>query len=475
MRSGLVTAFAIIAGVTLWRVVWLAWNGTDLFVDEAQYWLWGRNLDFGYYSKPPMIGWLIRLVTEVSGSSAAFWVRLPAPLLHMLTAILLMLCAREVFGEAVARWVGPIYVALPMSSVGSFMLSTDTVMLPFLALALWRYLRLLETRRAGDAVIAGLALGVGLLSKYAAIYFCIGMGLAALHQPAARPPVRLALLLLGTALLVLSPNLIWNAGHQAVTFRHTADNANWSGGGLHWDRAAEFFFSQFAVVGPVFFGALLRACWLAFHRRLPGIALTLLMFAMPVVLLVTGQALMSRAYANWAVAAYVAGTILAVKMLAGRPRWLWAGQALNLCLALALPVLLAMPERVTLPGGTPLFERYLGRSDVSRWAGDIARQNGIGTIVSDQRDLLADLHYSLRDTDFDLFATPPDGAPENYYEQRFAVPEHLEDDTLLLSFRAAPECPGVVMLAEKALDSGAYTNKTLRAARVPARCYRGGN
>ena len=39
-------AWGVLA-VTAARVVLLAFNRTDLFVDEAQYWLWGRELAFG--------------------------------------------------------------------------------------------------------------------------------------------------------------------------------------------------------------------------------------------------------------------------------------------------------------------------------------------------------------------------------------------------------------------------------------------
>ena len=51
----------------------LGFSTADLFVDEAQYWVWGQNLDWGYYSKPPMVGWLLRAVTDLAGSSSAFW------------------------------------------------------------------------------------------------------------------------------------------------------------------------------------------------------------------------------------------------------------------------------------------------------------------------------------------------------------------------------------------------------------------
>lgn len=54
MRAALVA----IALLTLWRVALLPFDRTDLFVDEAQYWLWGRELAWGYFSKPPLIGWI---------------------------------------------------------------------------------------------------------------------------------------------------------------------------------------------------------------------------------------------------------------------------------------------------------------------------------------------------------------------------------------------------------------------------------
>ena len=36
-------------------------------VDEAQYWLWGQNLQFGY-SKPPLIAWLLGMVDAMFGN-----------------------------------------------------------------------------------------------------------------------------------------------------------------------------------------------------------------------------------------------------------------------------------------------------------------------------------------------------------------------------------------------------------------------
>ena len=44
----------------------------DLFGDEAQYWVWSKDLNLGYYSKPPFLPWVIALITGLLGND--FWV-----------------------------------------------------------------------------------------------------------------------------------------------------------------------------------------------------------------------------------------------------------------------------------------------------------------------------------------------------------------------------------------------------------------
>lgn len=47
------------------RLVALYTAKTDLVLDEAQYWTWSRELAFGYFSKPPMIAWVIRGISDL--------------------------------------------------------------------------------------------------------------------------------------------------------------------------------------------------------------------------------------------------------------------------------------------------------------------------------------------------------------------------------------------------------------------------
>ena len=53
----------------LLKIVALNFTNFNLFGDEAQYWLWSKDIDFGYFSKPPFLSWIIRVYTEILGSS----------------------------------------------------------------------------------------------------------------------------------------------------------------------------------------------------------------------------------------------------------------------------------------------------------------------------------------------------------------------------------------------------------------------
>jgi 4-amino-4-deoxy-L-arabinose transferase-like glycosyltransferase len=54
--------------ITLIRIYTLFVSPIELSVDEAQYWHWSQNLDFGYFTKPPFIAWIIALSTNLFGN-----------------------------------------------------------------------------------------------------------------------------------------------------------------------------------------------------------------------------------------------------------------------------------------------------------------------------------------------------------------------------------------------------------------------
>src|ERR1700740_26791 len=92
-----------VAAITGLRLVWLALQPADLFPDEAQYWVWSQQPAFGYYSKPPLVAWLIALTTMLFGDSE-FAVRLSAPLLHAGAALFLYRTGARLYNRRVGFW-----------------------------------------------------------------------------------------------------------------------------------------------------------------------------------------------------------------------------------------------------------------------------------------------------------------------------------------------------------------------------------
>lgn len=473
----LLPAFFVVFSITLFRVVMLASNKTDLFVDEAQYWLWGQELAFGYYSKPPMIGWVIRAFTEIGGSDSAFWIRLPGPLLHGATALILAAITAPRFGREAAIWVAAGYLTLPMVTVGSLLISTDTIMVPFVALALGAWLRGLELGGSRNwAILAGASLGIGFLGKYAAIYFIICAALAAMLMWEARPGRKAALAGLAAFLVAISPNILWNLFNGLSTVEHTLDNADWvrdpgEKAELNLAGLAEFLGSQLAVFGPIFFVCLIFVA--TRFRRLPTDGRILLLFSIPIIAIVSVQALLSQAYANWAATAYVAGTILVIPwLLDGRRGWLWTSMGVHGALALMLPFMTVFGTgwRVGLEGDY-ILARYLGRSDASQMIVAAAAQEDLDVIVADNRDILADLFHATKGSHLAIFARPVTGRAPNHYVLKHSMPLDLAGDVLLVSRR--PKLGGACEARKVGAitpDVGAYADQPQRIYVTSANC-----
>ena len=433
LRLGL----AGIAALTLWRVALLPFDSADLYVDEAQYWFWGQTLDWGYYSKPPLIAWILRLSTTI-GSDAPFWIHLPLPLIHAATAVLVALVARRLLGPRAGGIAGFAYASFPAVALASLLVSTDTPMLACFALALLAHVHLTERRSLGWAVVLGAAVGAGLMAKYAMIYFPISAALAALALPNARIAWRDAGVAALVALALVAPNLIWNAANQFATLHHTADNADWHGLRLDFDELAGFLAGQFAVAGPVFFAAYLAGLPRAFRDPVRGY---LAMMSLPAFAVVSVQALLSGANANWAAAGHLAALVLAVAVLARRRRLLAAGLAVNLGLALALPVAAVFADSWRIGQGNLVLARYVGQSALSRKAAEVAREAGLDTLVSGNRAMLADFFYTLRDSGLAIYAEPVEGFPPHHYAQKVPLPPGPGDVLYVTRDRRRPGLP----------------------------------
>jgi 4-amino-4-deoxy-L-arabinose transferase-like glycosyltransferase len=427
-------AILLAAGLTLARIVVLFRTPLELYPDEAQYWLWSRTLDFGYYSKPPMIAWTIWATTALGGNAEA-WVRLGAPLFQAGAMLLVFAIARRLYDSRVALAAAALYALAPAIQLSAAVMATDAPLLFFLGVTLLAYVALQQAegrRRIWLAAGFGAGLGLAFLSKYAAVYALIGAALHALVARDARrawSPGAVGAAVLAF-LLVLAPNLVWNAQHGFATVQHTAANAAWGGRKLfNFAELGQFVATQFLVFGPIPFGALVVGVVLAvWRRRISREDLLLLCFVLPPLVIVTVQAFISRANANWSGASYLPGAALTAAWLMRwrARRWLVAALAMQALIAAVFLAFVISPGLADKAGAANSFKRARGWSQASKLIVERARTEelgpgGISAITVDNRFL----YYALRYYGRDYFAEgghPPlkawmlTGRPENQAE-----------------------------------------------------------
>ena len=394
-------AAAVVLGLLAFRLLTLVLSPTGLHGDEAQYWAWAQDLDTGYYSKPPLIAWVIAATTAVFGN-AEWAVRLASPLLHAGAAWLCFLSGRRLFGPRAGFWAALAYALMPGVTLSSAIISTDALLLFWVALAVYAWARVREDGRWRWAALLGAAVGFGLLSKYAMLFAVPMLLFAAVLERETRQALLNAkgLLAAATALLVVSPNLIWNARNDFATVGHTGDNANMGdGAGLHPGEWLEFMGGQFGVFGPVTFALLLVALfWVRRPMSDPvrTIKRVLGVGVLVPLLVISVQALLSRANANWAAAAYGVAPVLLAGWAVER-RWrmrvLAAGVALNAVLAVVPPLVMLSPTLTDELGFANSVKRQRGWPDTRQLIEAELARGDYAAVAVDQRLMFYALNY----------------------------------------------------------------------------------
>ena len=313
---------ALLLGV---RWVYAACVPLELVADEAYYWDWSRRLDWGYYSKPPMVAWLIRAATELGGSTA--WViRTPAVLLGTLSLWWIYLLAARLFDPRVGFWSVVLCAATPGNTALGLLMTIDAPFLFCWGMAMYGLWRMLERGpgRAGWVLATGVSAGLGLLSKESMLAFLMAAWLFVLlsredRGELQRPGWWLMSLI---AAACLAPVILWNSRHGWITVLHSSSHFEMQSTGLATRllRSGEFLASQLGVVSPVtvvVFGAV-GALALRRWRRLTRPVLFLVCFGVVPLSCVIVLSLTRRVMPNWPAPFYAGGLVLTAAWLADR-------------------------------------------------------------------------------------------------------------------------------------------------------------
>lgn len=306
-----------------WLCAWLALSlvvhlallmssGAGLHVDEAQYAWWSRDLQWGYYSKPPAIAALIRASTELFGDGP-MGIRLLPMLCWLGCAALIHRMGRDIAGRRAGLWGAGVFLASPLAMFGGMVATTDAPLMLCWALAMSLAWRAVHWDHPPYWCVWSVVLAAGVLSKPTMLALVPATAWWAWWVQGRRGLLH-ACLATAVALLLVSPWLAWNHQMGWPTWHHlraSTDGAT-AAGTSTTARLALLVASQGLLLGPV---AWLLA-WRHRHRlsawqmtpRPRRQAATAALQAIGLVLLVAGlaQAWRGRFEVNWLAPLHIA-------------------------------------------------------------------------------------------------------------------------------------------------------------------------
>ena len=433
----------LIVALLVFRVAALLISPWGLHGDEAQYWAWSKDLDWGYFTKPPLIAWTIWVTTSLFGD-AEWAVRISSPLLHSITAFVIFRTARLAFDAKTGFWAAAIYLLMPALWLSSGIVSTDVPLLLCWAVAMNAWLHLRARATWPRAIQLGVAVGFGLLAKYAMLFFLPALGLAFLFDKPSRKGLNTVKGYTAGLItfLIFLPNIFWNFAHDFATVTHTADNANMQGGiPFYPAELGTFLGDQLAVFGPVTFILYLLALGAALRGKLQKPALWIALFGLSPLLIISLQALMSRANANWAVTTYVAGSILtahfAVLYWPRLKAWLIGGIGFQSVFCFAAAIALLSPALTDMAGLSNTVKRLRMWPETVKIVEEIYAQGHEGrdyaVLALDKRIIFYDLNYYGLAEKLPMKMWMHEAAPANHAELTYPLPAQ-EGPVLIINY-----------------------------------------
>jgi membrane-associated phospholipid phosphatase len=441
--------WVFLIALSCFRLYYLSFGPLDLGPDEAHYWEWSRRLDLSYYSKGPMIAYLIALSTSLFGDSV-FGVRFFAVLLSFLGSIVLYRLGREMYDERTGAVSALLFQIIPIFSVFGVIFTIDSPFTFFWILSLYLFWKATDNHpysplilRGGERrvkkydegggtslsersatrggllywVFLGISTGLGLLTKYTmvffhvcALFFLISSGRHRRLLRTAAPHVALLI-----SVILFLPVIVWNAQHDWVTVRHTAGQAHIADGmRISIKSFVEFTGSQLGVVTPVIFVLMMHALWKMRSPLKPPAAPAaregrgiegkfLFWFSVPVVAFFLVKSLQGKVQPNWAMTGYITGIIAFSEFFLdswkGKKNALKAFIVSGMALSLLVTAVAHYPSKFHLPPKLDPSSKLRGWSDLGRQVGEFheeMQKRGDVFIFSDSYQTASELAFYIK-------------------------------------------------------------------------------
>lgn len=281
----------------------------DLSPQEAYYWNYARHPALSYFDHPPMIAWVIGAGQFLLGKSE-LGVRFGGLLLTLLSTWLLYALGRVWFGRRAGLWAALLFQLVPLYFVYGVLITPDVPLIFFWLLTLYWISLAVREGRKWAWYLAGIALGLCLLSKYTAIFLLpstfllLALDCRYRHWLLSKEPY-LALLI---AALCFTPVIVWNFEHDWVSFGFQVSDRLTHAGSHPLKSLGEFLLIQLGVTSPTLLAGLLMLPAFPLSAALSERRLKwrfCFLFSIPILAFLVLFSIHSRIKANWTIPGYL--------------------------------------------------------------------------------------------------------------------------------------------------------------------------
>ncbi|HWX89070.1 MAG TPA: glycosyltransferase family 39 protein, partial [Rhizomicrobium sp.] len=358
------------------------------------YWLWSKHLALGYYDHPPMIAWLIRAGTGLFGDTP-LGVRFAGVVLSLPASWFVWRGAALILKDENRAALAVLFFNLTLMISVELLAATPDMPSVVASAAFVYFLSKVQTTGDGRWWLAvGVAAGLGLLSKFSALFLGAGaVGWLILDHGARKWFFSLWLYLgAALALLIFAPNLAWQSQHHWETFAFQFGRIGTGHFTLRF--LGEFLAAQIGMATPLIFVLMAVGLWRATTLKSDRL--------MPALLVWVGlcyfleHSLHDRVQGNWPCFLYPALAILAADAFTTQGAWrrvamIAAPLALVLLLAVYVQALFAL-----VPLRKDPLARVLGRdfAPIGAVAGAMVKAHLADAILTTDYETTAWLRFT---------------------------------------------------------------------------------
>ncbi|HUR10248.1 MAG TPA: glycosyltransferase family 39 protein [Flavitalea sp.] len=303
---------------------------TELFDDEAYYWVYAQFPSWGYFDHPPMIAWLIK-----AGSiffSHELGVRVFVVILNTATLMLI----ESLIAKKDALLFYAICCSIIIVQMGGMIAVPDLPLLFFSAIFFYVYRDFAKLPDSKTALLLGVVIACMMYSKYHGVLIVLFTLLSNLSLLRRYQTYVAALI----ALLLFMPHLIWQYNHDfpSVQFHLFERNAT----SYKFSYTLDYIGGQLLLAGPLIGWLLIGA---AFRQKPVNDLQRALKFTMAgFYIFFLLSSFKGRVEANWTVPAMIGVIVLSHQFLQTKKfvKWVWITLPISLLLLIILRIYMVL-------------------------------------------------------------------------------------------------------------------------------------